>query len=1122
MTYIEKKKIPKCLMLFILLCIVLIIFWNKGIAQNVITYTLPSCYTEAPQYKLKVNGINVPIVNNVNGSTTIYNYAHFSFSGNVTLEITSTQAIVSTRISPLSLNINSLVNGNKLAFSLSNSKYLIIKIDNFPDLVIAADDVETDIPASTGNRIYNVRSSRYDADSSGNILATSSIQNAINDANANGGGIVYIPAGIYKCGTLVLRSNISLYLAGGAVIIGSANPADFKQFYYKGSVGMNGTFFIYTQENASHIKIYGRGTIDGNGYFMRTVNHCVNDLIVPLQCSDFTIDGIICKNSGLWSVIPTRSDHIVIRNTKHFNNNDTLYENDAVDIQECQNVSIKHTIMISEDDAFSTKTWTKYTDIAANWPGNPEILDSVIVDDCLAWSRCATFKVGFGSYQPQSNITIKNSTSYRSMRALAVNPAYGSNHDNKNITFENIAVEGFWPRAGNESRWLEIYTKNRDAAYGGPISNVKLRYIYIKTFGSTPSMLKGLDSAHQVNGVSIENITVPGKVGYATSLSEMNILDINNYINNIIISPWDSLSSNIALGKRAVASSFLDPKYTANYSLDGNNISKWWSVNSVSQNLYVDLGRKVYNIEKVSIKWADGYASSYQLQVSDDTTNWLTVASITGNRYLLSEHQHLSIAGRFIRILCQGRGNGYGYAISEFEVKSSLYPPGDLDLPNYSSYGRSNYPHRIAQFRATPLSNGNIVFIGNSLTELGGDWGARLGGNSNIKNRGIASDHTFGVKARLGEIIYHKPSFLFLEIGINDLVSSQYTAQGIADSISDIVQILHSETPLTKIYVQSILPTSNDSLVNKIRQTNQLLITKSDNEHFTFIDLYSAFSNEQGTMRSQYTVDGTHLNESGYQVWSNILLGLSLFSTTNNPNGNLALHHPAWASSTLDNDITYVASKAVDGNANTNWWSNFDGYSQNFYVDLGAKFYVNKIIVSWASNGGYARSYNIQVSNNGQDWTTNKTISNNYARINELDSIDAVCRYVRMFGTGRANTQGYTISEFEVYGDSSLGNNNSISSSSQLRMTQFANNSSKYELRLYPNPANNELNVSYISSNPNVVLNISDISGRQMLSKRWGNYPGNCQVNISQLAKGLYILELSEGENRKVSKFFKK
>jgi len=994
---------------------------NITTGQTVIAYPLPTCYTLASQYNIDVNGTNIPIVDNTYGSTDIYNYAHFSFSGTMTITVTTSETISSYNISPLKDNISGTVNGNALSFTLNSSKYLILKINNLPDLVIAADNLETDVPPSSGPGIFNVRSSQYSADSTGGSTATTAIQQAIDDASGVGGGIVYIPAGVYKCASIVLKSNVSVYLAGGAVLLATGNPEDFSKFYYKSSVKMNGTYFIYTDTThpTSNIKIFGRGTIDGNGYYMRTAKQWVNDLIVPLQTSYFTLDGIICRNSGLWAVIPTRSDHVVIKNTKHFNNNDKLYEDDGIDIQECQHVQLQHLIVISEDDAISTKTWTNYTDMAVSWPGSPELLDSVTADDCTTWSRCATFKIGFGSYQPQSNISVSNSTSYRSMRAIAINPAYGGNHNNSNIVFDNIDIEGFWPREGNQSKWLDVYTSHNGSAYGGPISDVEIKNINVRTFGSVASTIKGDDSLRQVNGVRLENVKVPGQPGYASSLSEMNIFDVNNFVNNITITPWDSLSNNLAINKDVQVSTTADSAYAGKYAVDGDNITKWWSVHSgYSQTFIVDLGRIVHNIQQVSIKWADGFAQKYQLQFSDDGSAWTTVDSVTANNYLLTQQEHLNTPARYIKMYGLGRGNGLGYTISEFEVKGDLYPPSNLPLPDYTSYGTAHYPERISFFKANPLKKGDIVFLGNSLTELAGDWGGRLG-ISHVDNRGIVSDHTYGVLARLNEIVYYKPSNIFLEIGINDLALSQYTAQYVADNISEIVKIIHSESPNTHIYVQTILPTTSTSLITKIKAANQMLMDKAATEAFTLIDLYPLFIDSNGLMKSIYTTDGTHLTEAGYQVWVNRLKELDLFSSTN-ISGNLAFHKPVYVSSVLNVDTTYGGDKAVDGIDSTTWWSNYAGYSQTFYVDLGRIFDIEKIVIKWAAEGGYAQAFNLQVSNDAQTWTTIYSVSGNMDRLNTIDGLTSSARYVRMLGLGRGNSLGYTISEFEVYQNSSV------------------------------------------------------------------------------------------------------
>ncbi len=44
------------------------------------------------------------------------------------------------------------------------------------------------------------------------------INKAINATNKSGGGTVFVPSGIYACGSIHLKSNISLVLDAGAVL----------------------------------------------------------------------------------------------------------------------------------------------------------------------------------------------------------------------------------------------------------------------------------------------------------------------------------------------------------------------------------------------------------------------------------------------------------------------------------------------------------------------------------------------------------------------------------------------------------------------------------------------------------------------------------------------------------------------------------------------------------------------------------------------------------------------------------------------------------------------------------------------------------------------------------------
>ncbi len=130
------------------------------------------------------------------------------------------------------------------------------------------------------------------------------------------------------------------------------------------------------------------------------------------------------------------------------------------------------------------------------------------------------------------------------------------------------------------------------------------------------------------------------------------------------------------------------------------------------------------------------------------------------------------------------------------------------------------------------------------------------------------------------------------------------------------------------------------------------------------------------------------------------------------PSLNLALNQPAVASST--NDGT-VASEAFDGNLNTRWGSAYSD-PQWIYVDLGATFSVSKVVLDWEA--AYATAYQIQVSTNASNWTTVYSTTSGMGGDETINFTPANARYVRMYGTARATTFGYSLWEFQVYGSS--------------------------------------------------------------------------------------------------------
>ncbi|MEK3916635.1 family 16 glycoside hydrolase [Paenibacillus sp. FSL H7-0331] len=501
-----------------------------AVIQN---YPMPSIYTASNVFSLKADNQSVPVISYKDD----YDYAQFSFSGAVSIEVTANVPITSYSISPMAKNIEGTVNGNKLTFTLSSSTYVIVKInDQTKKIVIAADPLETNIPPSTGAGIYNVTQSPYNADNTGTSMASNAIQQAIDAAYQAGGGIVFVPAGVYKSGNLTLKSNVTFYLAGGAVIVGTGKGEDYVIDFRKDSRNADGTYFIRTAVDSSNITIRGRGTIDGKGIAMRERKMpapnknegFLNNLLVPIATTNFTFDGLILRDGGFWSFMVVRSDNVTIKNLKGFQD---LYkiENDVIDINESQNVLVKHAIAISDDDTYSTKTWLQ-TGMSKGWPGALEHLENVVFDDAFAWTRCAAFKIGMGVAQPQIGVTIRNSYVYQSARALLIDHGYQYNTlpeegYAQNITFENIDIE----RVGiNQfgNYWLGVSTST-----SGDVNNVVLKNINVRELGSEQSRISGnVTKGGMVNGVMFSDVYVKGKL--ATNLSDLKVT-VNSNVNGI-------------------------------------------------------------------------------------------------------------------------------------------------------------------------------------------------------------------------------------------------------------------------------------------------------------------------------------------------------------------------------------------------------------------------------------------------------------------------------------------------------------------------------------------------------------------------------------------------------------
>ena len=118
-------------------------------------------------------------------------------------------------------------------------------------------------PAKLQAKELLLRPQDFGAKGDGTTLDSPAINAAIDRANAQGGGMVYLSAGTYLCGTVVLKSNVMMYVEAGAVILGSK---DINQYLPPSGIkSASQTRHLILAQNAENVTLCGPGLIDGQG-----------------------------------------------------------------------------------------------------------------------------------------------------------------------------------------------------------------------------------------------------------------------------------------------------------------------------------------------------------------------------------------------------------------------------------------------------------------------------------------------------------------------------------------------------------------------------------------------------------------------------------------------------------------------------------------------------------------------------------------------------------------------------------------------------------------------------------------------------------------------------------------
>jgi Glycosyl hydrolases family 28 len=290
-------------------------------------------------------------------------------------------------------------------------------------------------PAKAGIGTYDIRD--FGALGDGHTVSTKAIQSAIDTCTANGGGIVLVPGGEFRTGTIQLKDDVTLRLSPSARLLGSTNREDYldRDVMISRGVGPgNGNIVLIFAADARNVVIDGRGTIDGDGAVFYTgrgdgsgprvagapaptnaPNVDRPHLMVFERCERLTVRDVYLTRSAYHCMRILRCQYVRLDGITIFNR--VNLNNDGFHFNSCQYVNIANCNIKCQDDACALFGSNQYFTIA----------------NCSFSTRWSVFRFGGGS---PNHIAVANCLIYETYGC----PIKFGGGDCSNMTFDNLIM----------------------------------------------------------------------------------------------------------------------------------------------------------------------------------------------------------------------------------------------------------------------------------------------------------------------------------------------------------------------------------------------------------------------------------------------------------------------------------------------------------------------------------------------------------------------------------------------------------------------------------------------------------------------------------------------------------